>query len=912
MKKFIYSFVFFGMISQLSAQNLPANQVAVVRVGDGQAALTNAATAVFVDVFDISSGALLRTLTMPTAATGNNQPFAISGTSTTEGALNLAESNTKLVFGGYAAAPGLTSVSSNTTTSRVVATIDATGVPMTSNTIAVGQGFNTSSIRGCTSVNGVGYYCSGAGSSSTGGVRLVPVGTGVTTTGLYTTPTNTRAVDFIDNALYFTSASSPFIGVSKDSAGGTPTLAGNIAKLQAGIAGSSPSPNGFQVLDISAAVTGLDVMYMVDERTSATGGGLYKFAKVGTTWTPIDTLLLTNARGLTAKKSPCGGVTLFITTNNTLVSLQDNGGYNARFATRAFTTLATAATNTAFRGVAMTPGTGLGLPLAFMTSARPTTCASATSGRVDFEYTSQSTRPYNYAWGTGQTTQDNGTGTQFSVTGLASGAYNFTITDANGCLYSASATVSAGTNNVTATAQVTNPSCVGNNGNISLSASGGLAPYTYSWSNGGTTQNATGLSAGAIRSTITDANRCAFVYTATLTAPANSISITTASTNTGCGNPSGTASVTVTGAQAPIQYNWSNGGTTASITGLTARTYTVTVTDGQGCNKITAITVSQNSSLASTATQTAAITCVGRTNGAATVSVSGGTAPYSYLWTGANRTTQSISGLASGVYAVTIIDAGACATYGSVTISNPNAISITASGQSPRCAGQSNGTLTSSATGGTGALSFNWGNGVTTTNRTGLGAGTYTLTVTDANGCSVAATPITLTMPSLLTISITNVVNQIGTSANGSISTQANGGAAAFTYTWSNGASTQNITNVAAGNYTVTVRDANGCTASAQASIIITGTENLAGVSLFRLAPNPASSQAQLDLQFPNATSGQINLINSMGQTLLSTPFNDRLDHKQNIEVATLPGGLYFLKVTLTNGQTHTARLVVE
>jgi hypothetical protein len=167
-------------------------------------------------------------------------------------------------------------------------------------------------------------------------------------------------------------------------------------------------------------------------------------------------------------------------------------------------------------------------------------------------------------------------------------------------------------------------------------------------------------------------------------------------------------------------------------------------------------------------------------------------------------------------------------------------------------------------------------------------------------------------MPSPLTISITNVVNQIGTSANGSISSQANGGTSAFTYTWSNGASTQNITNVAAGNYTVTVRDANGCTASTQASIIITSTENLAGVSLFRLAPNPASSQAQLDLQFPNATSGQINLINSMGQTLLSTPFNDRFDHKQNIEVATLPGGLYFLKVTLTNGQTHTARLIVE
>ena len=912
MKKFIYSLVFLGITSQMSAQNLPANQVAVVRVGDGQAALTSAATAVFVDVFDTNSGALLRTLTMPTAATGNNQPFAISGTSTTEGALNLAESNTKLVFGGYAAAPGLATVSSSTTTSRVVATIDATGVPVTSNTIAVGQGFNTSSIRGCTSVNGVGYYCSGAGSSTSGGVRLVPVGTGVTTTGLYTTPTNTRVIDFIDNALYFSSGSSPFIGVSKDSAGGTPTAAGNIAKLQAGIAGTSPSPNGFQVLDMSTTVTGLDVMYMVDDRTSTTGGGLYKFAKVGTIWTPIDTLLLTNARGLTAKKSPCGGVILFITTNTTLVSLQDNGGYNARFATRTFTTLATAATNTAFRGVAMTPGTSLGSPLALMASGRPTTCASTTSGRVDFEYTSQSTRPYNYAWGTGQTTQDNGTGTQFSVTGLTSGTYNFTITDANGCFYSASATVSAGTNNVTVTPQVTNPTCVGNNGSISLSPSGGLAPYTYNWSNGGTTQNATGLSAGAIRSTITDANRCSFLYAATLTAPANSITVTSSSTNTGCGTPNGTASVTVTGAQAPIQYNWSNSATTASITGLVAGIYTVTVTDGQGCNRVTTTSVSQNSSLANTVTQTAAITCPGLSNGAATVSVSGGTAPYSYLWTGANRTTQSISGLASGVYAVTIIDAGACTTYGSVTISNPNAISITATGQSPRCAGQSNGTLTSSATGGTGTLSFNWGNGVTTANRTGLGAGSYGLTVTDANGCSAAATPITLTMPTLLGVTITNVVNQIGTSPNGSISSQANGGVAPFTYTWSNGASTQNITNLAAGSYTVTARDANGCTASTQGSIIVTGTENLAGVSLFKLAPNPASSQVQLDLQFQNATSGQINLINSVGQILLSTPFNDRFDHKQNIEVATLPGGLYCLKVTLTNGQTHTARLIVE
>ncbi|MBL0054312.1 MAG: T9SS type A sorting domain-containing protein [Bacteroidetes bacterium] len=206
-------------------------------------------------------------------------------------------------------------------------------------------------------------------------------------------------------------------------------------------------------------------------------------------------------------------------------------------------------------------------------------------------------------------------------------------------------------------------------------------------------------------------------------------------TTTSCANNSGTATATAAGGSIPYTYLWNNGATTSTITGLSAGSYTVTVTDAKGCTKNGTYIVIQGSSTTVTITPTN-ITCFGGSNGNAVAMPVGG-GPFTYLWSN-GKTTKKIWGLTVGAYTVTVTNSFGCTTTASVTIISPSK-AITCITTTMNDQGGCTGTATTSITGGTAPYTLLWSNGATTSSVGNLCAGFYTVSITDANGCSCTA-----------------------------------------------------------------------------------------------------------------------------------------------------------------------------
>lgn len=450
-------------------------------------------------------------------------------------------------------------------------------------------------------------------------------------------------------------------------------------------------------------------------------------------------------------------------------------------------------------------------------SSQNVNCFGNATGSATVDATG-GTAPYTYAWNNGASTA--------SITGLTAGSYTVTVTDANGCQDTTTVTITQPASALTATSAVINHvSCFGgNNGTGYVTYTGGTAPYTVSWNTGATSDTITNLVAGTYTATITDANGCVEIATITITQPSSALSASAAVTaNVLCfGDATGSATVTANGGTSPYQYIWSNGATTASISGLTAGTYNVTVTDANGCTDTSSVTITQPSdALAIGLLASQAVNCFGGTDGSASVAVTGGTAPYSISWSNGSTGT-SATNLAAGSYTAVVTDANGCVDSVSVLITQP-ATALTSAQtilSHVNCFGGNDGEAFITYSGGTAPYSVLWNTGATSDTISNLGAGTYTVNITDANGC-VATQSVVITQPATpLTLS-TNVLSHVNCfgGADGSATAVVSGGTSPYTYSWTNGSSTANATNLTAGTYTVTVTDANGCQASAMVTI---------------------------------------------------------------------------------------------
>ena len=406
---------------------------------------------------------------------------------------------------------------------------------------------------------------------------------------------------------------------------------------------------------------------------------------------------------------------------------------------------------------------------------------------------------------------------------LQPGTYTYTATSVDGCVSApVSVTITQPQVALALSSTQVNVLCSGNNtGSINLTVTGGTAPYTYAWSNNTTLEDPTGLASGAYTVTVTDANGCTATTTVTITQPSTLTSSYT-QVNVGCfGNTTGSIDLTVNGGVAPYVFAWSNQAITEDLNNIPSGVYTVTATDANGCTTTQTVTITQPQAALALSTTQVNVLCFGNSTGSVNLTVTGGTAPYNYLWSN-NGTAEDPTGMPSGAYTVTVTDANGCTAQTSVTITQPQAaLALSSTQVNVLCFGNSTGSVNLTVTGGTAPYTYAWSNNTTLQDPTGLAAGTYTVTVTDANGCT-ATTTVTITEPASAVSVTTQSQNILCLNGTGSVNSTPTGGVAPYTYSWTNNALTQNITNLQAGSYTVTVQDANGCTAQSTGTVLTT------------------------------------------------------------------------------------------
>lgn len=447
-------------------------------------------------------------------------------------------------------------------------------------------------------------------------------------------------------------------------------------------------------------------------------------------------------------------------------------------------------------------------PLTLSTTKTDVTCSGTSTGSIDLTVAG-ATPSYIYHWSNNAITQD--------LASVNAGTYNVTVTDANSCTATTSATITQPAP-ITMSFSLVNVSCYGgNNGSISTTTTGGNGNYTYIWSNGGTTPAINNLTAGNYTLWLMDGNACSTTLSFSVLQPTQ-IVLSETHTNVTCnGANNGTINLTAAGGAFPYTYLWSNAATTEDLSGVSPNIYSVTVTDDDGCTATkgpVSITQPGPISLSTVATN---VVCNGAGTGSVDLTVTGGSTPYVYHWNN-NATTQDIANLVSGTYTVTVTDGISCTVSTSALVNQSTPIIANGATISPTCFGYSNGSIATAPTGGAGSYTYNWNTGATTSGLNNVAAGNYTVTVYDASNCSVVST-VAVAEPAGMSISSTHTNVDCHGNSSGSIATTVTGGAGGYSYLWSNGATSASVSNLAANNYSVTVTDANSCSLSNSISI---------------------------------------------------------------------------------------------
>jgi len=465
-------------------------------------------------------------------------------------------------------------------------------------------------------------------------------------------------------------------------------------------------------------------------------------------------------------------------------------------------------------------------------------CKNGADGSA-FATVSNGSIPYNYTWSNGFSTSAT-TAISDSIKNIPNGTYSLTLTDSKGCVINTSVTITEPTQNFVGTLSFANPTCVVN-GNVSLTVSGGNSGvYTYSWSTSfqetiaSSTSQISNLNAGNYSVTASDSKGCLFDTSITLIPPVVPVLTSDSVKNVKCnGDLSGSVYLSVSGGITPLSYTWSTGSTsgitdsTLLIGNLGAGNYTVTVTNASGCTDIQSVSITQATAITSS-TVVDSSKC-NLPNGQINIDLSGGTGTYSYSWSGgagAFTTTQFIiiDSLAPGNYLFSVTDVNGCAynTMSSV-YSIPAPQFSTIAGTNVSCKNGADGSAFATVSNGSIPYNYTWSNGFSTSTTTAISDsiknipnGTYSLTLTDSKGC-VINTSVTITEPTQNFVGTLSFANPTCV-VNGNVSLTVSGGnSGVYTYSWSTSfqetiaSSTSQISNLSAGNYSVTASDSKGC-----------------------------------------------------------------------------------------------------
>lgn len=434
-------------------------------------------------------------------------------------------------------------------------------------------------------------------------------------------------------------------------------------------------------------------------------------------------------------------------------------------------------------------------------------CGNSNGSTIDL--TISNGKPnYTFTWNDGINSQNRNN--------LASGSYSVTVTDALGCTATSNFVInSSGGSAINVLSQITDATCGKSNGAIALNISGGNGNYTYAWSNGAQIQNLQNLVSGNYNVTVTDGNGCSKTSSFVI-GDSQNMQVNITKTDVSCfGGNNGSAIATANG-NGNYTYTWSNTQIGATISNLTAGNYTVTVQDANQCSATASIVIAQpNSAITASFTKTD-VTCGNSNSGSADITVFGGTPNYSYTWNVPGISGNIARNLDAGNYDITITDARNCTAFVTFIISDATGLTLDSAATAASCFGSSNGSASIAATNGSGNYSYIWSNQGIGSTISNISAGRYFVTVTDGSGCSGVAS-VYVPQPQPLTVA--GVYTDAGCSALGSIDITVNGGNGVYQAMWNDNSTQQNRTNLQAGNYSVIITDAKGCTASYSATI---------------------------------------------------------------------------------------------
>jgi gliding motility-associated-like protein len=491
-------------------------------------------------------------------------------------------------------------------------------------------------------------------------------------------------------------------------------------------------------------------------------------------------------------------------------------------------------------------------PLLVTISTIDVPCNSEPSGELS-AVASGGTPPYSYSWTGPLGFVANGA----NITGLQAGIYSLEVLDANGCILLESATISEPVELDASISEVPVTCAGGNDGALDLIVSGGTPPYSFIWSGPGgfssTDQNISGLEAGFYTVEITDANNCSLLTSYELVDPAP-LAVSGSVTDESCSvGGDGAIAITASGGAAPYTYDWTGPAGFAAdaqdISGLSAGSYQLTLTDALGCTGFFSFEVDAPIVL-TVGFSTVDNECFGDANGAITATPTSGNAPYTWLWIGPGgfiSSSQNNTGLIAGEYNLQLTDADGCQAFFSVDVLEAPQITISRVITGVSCFGGSNGAIAITAAGGTPGYTYQWvgPNGFSSTNEdiSGLQAGAYEITVTDANGCTRTRVFNVAGPPDYEVEAIISDVICAGDS-DGAIDINIVVGTGPFTFAWTGpsgfNSASQNLSNISAGSYTVTVTGNLGCTTTETYVVgetsVITAVSDVSGPSCFGVA----------------------------------------------------------------------------
>ena len=455
-----------------------------------------------------------------------------------------------------------------------------------------------------------------------------------------------------------------------------------------------------------------------------------------------------------------------------------------------------------------------------VSNAQNVTCFNNNNGSVSVSSVNGAT-PYTYSWNT------NPVQTTSTVSNLSAGTYTVNAVDVNGCMATQQVVITEPAQLVASVGTVQLPSCNGgSNGTATVNVTGGTAPYTYSWNTTPvkTTAAVSGLAAGTYIVTVKDANNCTDTALFVIGEPTPNGLLLTKTDPVCFGLRNGTAIATPAGGTAPYSYSWNTTPvqTTATVTGLPIGNYQVTVIDSKGCIVKDSILLQQPALLMASISKTNSH-CFGDTLGSLSATIAGGVSPYSYLWNN-NPLLNSAAypAIAAGNYKLVATDSHGCTVTDSTVIRQPALLNGTMSQVNVSCYGQNDASLVFTPAGGTAPYHYSWNTAPVQTTPTlaALAAGTYKVNITDSLGCTYNATA-NVTQPAVLTASTSSNMPVCFGGNNGSASVMLSGGTLPYTYSWNTVPvqATATATGLPSGNYSVVIRDANGCTQNASVTI---------------------------------------------------------------------------------------------